>query len=143
DRDAAFQEGLADPLGSPSRELALVLGVAPGEPLVVEDLSLEQAPQRRLDLVHGEPAALQPQGQLMRGPLLAIERAERRLESVCLRHRPRPATRPSAPPRPRAQPPHPRSGLTSRPALRWGWRAARSRGSRTACPRSRERSRGS
>src|SRR4051812_40455059 len=31
DRDAALQEGLAYPLRSPAREVALVLGVAPGE----------------------------------------------------------------------------------------------------------------
>jgi hypothetical protein len=54
--DPARPQRLGDPRRPPPRQLALVLGVAAGEAVVVEDLGLDQARERLGDLFLAEAA---------------------------------------------------------------------------------------
>src|SRR5438552_9584280 len=78
----ARQQSLANSLGAPAAQLALVLGVAPGEALIVELSDLRQATDRRLDLLGTVAPPLEPRGQLGARPLPVAQRAEGDLERV-------------------------------------------------------------
>jgi hypothetical protein len=78
-RDPPAGERLPDPVGTPARQLALVLGVAAGKALVVDRAILDQAGQDIVPCVLLDPSLAQPPTQLRFGALLAPQRLQRQL----------------------------------------------------------------